>query len=94
MHSLDSVGGVWYSFGWESQLLETGFLAIFLVPMFTLSFAPLQGDSPPPAAILWLIRLVLFKVWCEGLVSLSLGAGLGRVRCTFHTRTVLRSCFA
>jgi lipase maturation factor 1 len=30
--SLVNVGQIWYSFGWESQLLETGFLAIFLVP--------------------------------------------------------------
>jgi hypothetical protein len=60
--SLDSVGGVWYSFGWESQLLETGFLAIFLVPMFTLSFRPVVPSSPPPAPILWLVRIVLFKV--------------------------------
>jgi hypothetical protein len=30
--SIVNVGQIWYSFGWESQLLETGFLAIFLVP--------------------------------------------------------------
>ena len=30
--SFVSIGQRWYSFGWESQLLETGFLAVFLVP--------------------------------------------------------------
>ncbi|EUA16200.1 lipase maturation factor 1 domain protein [Mycobacterium xenopi 4042] len=28
--SIVNVGQTWYSFGWESLLLETGFLAIFL----------------------------------------------------------------
>lgn len=28
------VGQDWYGFGWEIQLLETGFLAVFLVPLF------------------------------------------------------------
>ncbi|KAI4795807.1 hypothetical protein KUCAC02_029640, partial [Chaenocephalus aceratus] len=39
-HSLVSVGQLWYSFGWESQLLETGFLSIFLCPLWTLSQVP------------------------------------------------------
>src|SRR5437868_5538763 len=34
--SIDTLGQRWYSFGWESQLLETGFLSIFLVPLFSL----------------------------------------------------------
>src|SRR5438067_8635146 len=28
--SIIHVGQIWYGFGWESQLLETGFLSIFL----------------------------------------------------------------
>ena len=32
------VGQVFYGYGWESLLLETGFLAIFLYPFFNLSF--------------------------------------------------------
>ena len=28
--SLVNVGQTWFSFGWESQLLETGFLAIWV----------------------------------------------------------------
>ena len=34
-HSIVNVGQTWYSFGWESQLLETGFLAIWTVPVLT-----------------------------------------------------------
>ena len=30
--SIVNVGQIWYGFGWESLLLETGFLAIFLGP--------------------------------------------------------------
>ncbi|XP_019860044.1 PREDICTED: lipase maturation factor 1-like isoform X5 [Amphimedon queenslandica] len=35
--SLSNVGQRWYSFGWESQLLEMGFLAMFLSPVLSLS---------------------------------------------------------
>ena len=35
--SIVNVGQTWFSFGWESQLLETGFLAIWAVPVFSLS---------------------------------------------------------
>ncbi|KRX01187.1 hypothetical protein PPERSA_03691 [Pseudocohnilembus persalinus] len=36
--SIVNIGQTWYSFGWESQLLETGFLTIFLSPLFSSSF--------------------------------------------------------
>ena len=50
--SIVNVGQAWYSFGWESLLLETGFLAMLL------------GNSKiaPPVAVLWLIRWLLFRV--------------------------------
>src|ERR1043166_4055837 len=32
--SIVHVGQIWYGYGWEIQLLETGFLAIFLCPLF------------------------------------------------------------
>jgi hypothetical protein len=35
--SIVNVGQIWYSFGWEMQLLETGFLAIFLCPVVSLN---------------------------------------------------------
>src|SRR5437762_11250876 len=59
--SVVNVGQRWYSFGWESLLLEAGFLAIFL------------GDdrTPPPFLILILFRWLAFRVeFGAGLIKL------------------------
>ncbi|WP_190822732.1 lipase maturation factor family protein [Saccharopolyspora pogona] len=59
--SIVNVGQVWYSFGWESLLLEAGFLAIFLGP----------GSVAPPAPVLWLLTWLLFRVeFGAGLIKL------------------------
>lgn len=50
--SIVNVGQVWYSFGWESLLLEAGLLAVFLGP----------AHSAPPAPVLWLLCWLLFRV--------------------------------
>ncbi|MCP9207550.1 lipase maturation factor family protein [Streptomyces cucumeris] len=50
--SIVNVGQVWYGFGWESLLLETGFLAVFLG----------NADTAPPVLVLWLLRWLLFRV--------------------------------
>lgn len=50
--SIVNVGQAWYSFGWESLLLETGFLAIFLG----------NDRTAPPVLIMWLMRWLLFRV--------------------------------
>jgi len=50
--SLVNVGQVWYGFGWESLLLEAGFLAAFLGP---------DGEAPP-VLVLWLLRWLLFRL--------------------------------
>lgn len=50
--SIVNVGQTWYSFGWESLLLETGFLMIFLG----------NDDVAPPVLTLWLVRLLVFRV--------------------------------
>jgi hypothetical protein len=50
--SIVNVGQVWYGFGWESLLLEAGFLVTFLGP----------ADVAPPAPILWLLAWLLFRV--------------------------------
>jgi hypothetical protein len=63
------VGQAWYSFGWEIQLLETGFLAIFLCP-------PLDG-RPFPARAPPVIVIVLFR-WLA--FRIMLGAGLIKIR--------------
>ena len=59
--SIVNVGQAWYSFGWESLLLEAGFLAIFL-----------GNDSiAPPVLVLWLARWLLFRVeFGAGLIKL------------------------
>lgn len=50
--SIVNVGQTWYAFGWESLLLETGFLMIFL-----------GNDAvAPPLLTLWMARLLLFRV--------------------------------
>ena len=64
------IGQLFWGYGWESLLLETGFLAIFMVP--TLSLNPFPGRVPPPKPLIWLVRWVLFRV--------MLGAGLIKIR--------------
>ncbi|MGO9610697.1 MAG: lipase maturation factor family protein, partial [Verrucomicrobiia bacterium] len=50
--SLVNVGQVFYGFGWETILLESGFLAIFLG----------SSDVKPPRIVLWLLLWVLFRI--------------------------------
>ncbi|MEV4241385.1 lipase maturation factor family protein [Nocardia sp. NPDC050408] len=50
--SIVNVGQAWYAFGWESLLLEAGFLAIFLG----------NDRVAPPVLVLWLARWLLFRV--------------------------------
>lgn len=66
--SLSRVGQIFYGYGWEIQLLETGFLSIFLCPIR--EFRPFA--SAPPA-----ISMILFR-WL--IVRIMLGAGLIKLR--------------
>ncbi|RLU80450.1 hypothetical protein CTZ27_35070 [Streptomyces griseocarneus] len=50
--SIVNVGQTWYSFGWESLLLEAGFLAVFLG----------NARTDPPVPVLWLMRWLVFRV--------------------------------
>jgi Lipase maturation factor len=59
--SVVNVGQTFYGFGWETLLLEAGFLAIFLGPAAT----------APPTLVLWLYRWLLFRVeFGAGLIKL------------------------
>src|SRR5579875_3223960 len=59
--SIVNVGQTWYAFGWESLLLETGFLAIFLG----------NDHVAPPVLTMWLARLLLFRLeFGAGLIKL------------------------
>ena len=53
------VGQDWYGFGWEIQLLETGFLAIFLCPL--LDGRPFPKRAPP-LVVIWLFRWLIFRI--------------------------------
>jgi hypothetical protein len=50
--SIVNVGQTFYSFGWETLLCETGFLAIFLG----------NAQVAPPITLVYLIRWLLFRV--------------------------------
>jgi len=63
------VGQDWYGYGWEIQLLETGFLAIFLCPL--LDGRPFPR-LPPPTFVIWLFRWLTFRI--------MVGAGLIKMR--------------
>ena len=62
------VGQIFYGYGWESLLCETGFLAIFLAP--ALAVKPFSGSVPWP--VLVLLRWLTFRV--------MFGAGLIKLR--------------
>jgi len=58
--SIVHVGQDWYGYGWEIQMIETGFLAIFLCPL--LDVRPFPKRAPPfPVIILfrWLIVRIM-----------------------------------
>ncbi len=59
--SFVNAGRVFYGYGWESMLLETGFLAIFLG----------AGPAAPPVVVIWLLKWVLFRnVFGAGLIKI------------------------
>jgi lipase maturation factor 1 len=59
-HSIMNIGQTWYSFGWESQVLESGFIAIFLVPLLKLK--SIDSTSEPPFIPILLYRLLIVKI--------------------------------
>ena len=63
------VGQEWYGYGWEIQLTETGFLAIFLCPLIDMRPFP---KRPPPFPIISLFRWLIFRI--------MLGSGLIKIR--------------
>jgi hypothetical protein len=67
--SIVHVGQTWYAYGWETQLLETGFLAIFLCPL--IDARPFSRHEPPLPTV-WLFRWLIFRI--------MLGAGLIKLR--------------
>jgi hypothetical protein len=59
--SIVNVGQIWYGFGWESLLLEAGFLAVFLG----------SAETSPPALVLFAFRWLLFRLeFGAGLIKL------------------------
>ena len=57
--SVAAVGQDFYAFGWELQLVETGFICIFLCPLLDGRPFPRR---PPPAPAVWLLCWVAMKV--------------------------------
>jgi hypothetical protein len=67
--SIVHIGQIWYGYGWEIQLLETGFLSIFLCPL--LDGRPFP-KCRPPILVIWLFRWLGFRI--------MIGAGLIKLR--------------
>ncbi|WP_371574442.1 lipase maturation factor family protein [Streptomyces sp. NBC_01314] len=73
--SIVNVGQTWYSFGWESLLLEVGFLAVFLG----------NDEVAPPVLVLFLLRWVLFRVeFGAGLIKMRGDACWRNLTCLYH----------
>jgi hypothetical protein len=68
--SIVRAGQLFWGYGWESLLLEVGFLAVFLAP--PLDPRPFPKNESPPRVVIWLLWWVLFR--------LMLGAGLIKLR--------------
>ncbi|HET7117240.1 MAG TPA: lipase maturation factor family protein [Hanamia sp.] len=67
--SIVHVGQDWYGYGWEIQLTETGFLAIFLCPLIEMRPFPKRAA---PFTIIVLFRWLIFRM--------MLGSGLIKIR--------------
>jgi Lipase maturation factor len=77
--SIVNVGQTFYGFGWESLLLEAGFLAIFLGP----------ADMAPALPVILLFRWLLFRVeFGAGLIKLRGDRCWRRLTCLdYHHET-------
>ena len=64
-----NVGQLFYGFGWEIQIGEVGFLAIFMAPL--LDWRPFPNREAP-LPFIWLLRWFLFRFY--------LGSGLIKLR--------------
>ena len=68
--SLVNVSQVFLGYQWDSLLLETGVLAVLLAPN---GLRP-AAHGEPPLAVLWLLRLLLFRLmFSSGMVKLLSG---------------------
>ncbi len=102
--SLVTVGRDFLGFQWDNLLLEAGFLAIFFAPLQLVARASrpcvpsagviqqqkLTGETPVPLIVLWLLRLLLFKLmFSSGCVKLFSGDLTWRhlTALTFHYYT-------
>ncbi|WP_406440513.1 lipase maturation factor family protein [Streptomyces sp. NBC_01613] len=73
--SIVNVGQTWYAFGWESLLLEVGFLAVFLG----------NDEVAPPIVVLFLLRWILFRVeFGAGLIKMRGDACWRKLTCLDH----------
>ena len=76
------VGQDWYSYGWEIQLLETGFLAIFLCPFLDGRPFPRR---PPSRLVIWLFRWLAFRImFGAGLIKIRGDACWRDLTCLYH----------
>ncbi|MEV6315734.1 lipase maturation factor family protein [Streptomyces sp. NPDC051776] len=73
--SIVNVGQTWYGFGWESLLLEAGFLAVFLG----------NDTTAPPVLVLWLLRWLVFRVeFGAGLIKMRGDRCWRDLTCLYH----------
>jgi len=76
------IGQTWYGYGWEIQLLETGFLAIFIVPLLDMRPFP---KTAPPVPIIWLLRWLTFRLYMgTGLIKLRGDSCWNDLTCLFY----------
>jgi uncharacterized membrane protein YphA (DoxX/SURF4 family) len=80
--SIVTVGQTFYTYQWDILLLEAGFLACFLFPWrsrepwlaSTFLLAPVDRSYRPSKIVIWLFRILLFKLmFMSGLVKLTSG---------------------
>src|SRR6185369_4399950 len=77
-----NVGQDWYGYGWEIQLLETGFLAVFLCPL--LDGRPFPKREPP-VVIIWLFRWLIFRIMLRaGMIKLRGDECLRDLTCLYY----------
>ncbi|MFF0221303.1 lipase maturation factor family protein [Streptomyces sp. NPDC004629] len=73
--SVVNVGQTWYAFGWESLLLEVGFLAVFLG----------NDEVAPPVVVLFLLRWILFRLeFGAGLIKMRGDPCWRKLTCLYY----------